>query len=214
MVSDSYRRIATEEAFSIPEVWKAMQEWSAAADPDEPDQDFWRFVLTQETPGLQRVRRQLLDTDDERLRIMDANRVDVHLLSLTAPGVQSFDDARARSLASLVNDRLAETVARHPSRFAGLAAIAPQDPKSAAAEIERAVGGLGLNGVVINSHTRSEYLDDEKFWPIFETAEGLGAPIYIHPRSPSAQMAGPYKRFGLETGSTASRRRPGCTRSG
>ncbi len=133
------RRIATEEAFSIPEVYQAMRDWSAGADPDEPDQDFWRFVLTQDTPGLRRVRRQLLDLEDERLRIMDANGVDVHLLSLTAPGVQTFEDAQARSLASLVNDRLAETIARHPGRFAGLAAIAPQDPRAAAAEIERAV---------------------------------------------------------------------------
>jgi len=195
-----YRRIATEEAFSVPEVYQAMGDWAGAAAADEPDQDFWRFVLTQDTPGLRRVRRQLLDLEEERLRIMDANGVDMHLLSLTAPGVQTFEDAQARSLASLVNDRLAETIARHPSRFAGLAAVAPQDPKAAAAEIERAVGELGLNGVVINSHTRNEYLDDEKFWPIFEAAQGLGAAIYIHPRSPSAQMAGPYKRFGLETG--------------
>jgi 2,3-dihydroxybenzoate decarboxylase len=196
----SQRRIATEEAFSVPEVYQATRDWAAAAAPGEPDQDFWSFVLTQDTPGLRRVRRQLLDVTGERLQIMDDNGVDVHLLSLTAPGVQVFDDARATALAALVNDRLAETIAQHPSRFAGLAAVAPQDPKAAAAEIERAVRELGLNGVVINSHTRNEYLDDEKFWPIFEAAEGVGAPIYIHPRSPSAQMAAPYKRFGLETG--------------
>jgi 5-carboxyvanillate decarboxylase len=197
---DSYRRIATEEAFSVPEVYQAMQDWAAAADPGEPDQDLWHFSSTQDTPGLRRVRRQLLDLTGERLDIMDANGVDVHLLSLTAPGVQAFETAAARSLACLANDRLAETIARHPGRFAGLAAIAPQDPGGAVTEIERAMGELRLSGVVINSHTRNEYLDDEKFWPIFEAAEGLGAAIYIHPRSPSAQMAGPYKRFGLETG--------------
>jgi 5-carboxyvanillate decarboxylase len=198
--ADSYRRIATEEAFSIPEVFEGLRVWAEGAQPDEPDKDFWGFVLSQDLPGLQRVRRQLLDLEDERLEIMDANGVDVHLLSLTAPGVQTFDDAKGIALAALVNDRLAETISRHPGRFAGLAAIAPQAPKAAAAEIERAIGELKLNGIVINSHTRNEYLDDEKFWPIFEAAEALGAPIYIHPRSPSAQMAEPYKKFGLETG--------------
>jgi 5-carboxyvanillate decarboxylase len=198
VVPGSYRRIATEEAFSVPEVYQAMQDWAAAAGPDEPDQDLWRFATTEDTPGTRRVRRQLLDLTGERLDIMDANGVDMQLLSLTAPGVQTLENAAATSLASLVNDRLAKTIAQHPSRFAGLATIAPQDPGGAVAEIERAMGELRLNGVMINSHTRNEYLDDEKFWPIFEACEGLGAAVYIHPRSPSAQMAGPYRRFGLE----------------
>lgn len=194
-----WRRIATEEAFLIPEVASALGSWAAEAGPDEPDQDFWSFVLSQDLPGLRRVRRQLLDLTGERLRIMDEHGVSVHLLSLTAPGVQTLPGPAAVSLAALVNDRLAATIARHPDRFAGLAAVAPQDPSAAAAEIERAIGSLGLNGVVINSHTRNEYLDEEKFWPIFEAAEALAAPVYIHPRSPSAQMAGPYRKFGLET---------------
>lgn len=196
----SCRRIATEEAFSVPDVFAALQEWSAAASPEEPDQDFLSFLFGQDLPGLQRVRRQLLDLEDERLQIMDASGVAVHLLSLTAPGVQTLPVPRARALASLVNERLAQVIGRHPGRFAGLAAIAPQDPDGAAAEIAHAIRDLKLNGVVINSHTNNEYLDDQKYWPIFEAAEDFGAPIYIHPRSPSAQMAQPYKRFGLETG--------------
>jgi 5-carboxyvanillate decarboxylase len=195
-----YRRIATEEAFSSPEVFAALQKWVATAGPDEPDHDFLSFLFGQDLPGLQRVRRQLIDLDDERLQIMDDCGVDMHLLSLTAPGVQTLADQPATAIAARVNDLLADAIARHPDRFAGLAAIAPQVPGAAAAEIERAIGDLKLNGVVINSHTRNEYLDDEKFWPIFEAAEALGAPIYIHPRSPSARMAQPYKRFGLETG--------------
>jgi predicted TIM-barrel fold metal-dependent hydrolase len=194
------RRIATEEAFTIPEVSGALRDWTAVADPGQPDQDFWDFVFTQDTPGLQRVRRQLLDLEDERLRVMDACGVDVHLLSLTAPGVQTFEPGPATRLARLANDRLAEVIGRHPGRFAGLAAIAPQDPKAAAAEIERAMTDLNLNGIVVNSHTGSEYLDEEKFWPILEAAEALGAPVYIHPRSPAVQMAAAFKTYGLETG--------------
>ena len=195
-----YRRIATEEAFSVPEVYEALRRWAATADPAEPDQDFWDFVFTQDTPGLQRIRRQLLDLDTERLEIMDANGVDVHLLSLTAPGVQTFPPDEAVALARLANDRLAAVIARHPGRFAGLAAVAPQAPRAAAEEISRAVTELGLNGVIINSHTGSEYLDEEKFWPILEAAETLGAPIYIHPRSPAVQLAAAFKKYGLETG--------------
>jgi len=193
-----YRRIATEEAFSVPEVYEALRGWAATADPAEPDQDFWDFVFTQDNAGLQRVRRQLLDVEHERLEIMDTNGVDVQLLSLTAPGVQTFPPAEGTALARLANDRLAEMIGKHPGRFAGLAAVAPQDPQAAAAEIDRAVTELKLNGVIINSHTGSEYLDEEKYWPLLEAAEALGAPIYIHPRSPAAQMAAAFKKYGLE----------------
>jgi predicted TIM-barrel fold metal-dependent hydrolase len=194
------RRIAVEEAFSIPEVWEALRDWAAKAPADEPDRDFWDFVFSQDTPGLQRVRRQLLDVEDERLKIMDSGGVDMHILSLTAPGVQTFSPAKAGSLARLANDRLAAVIARHPSRFAGLATVPVQDPDAAALEIARAITELQLNGVIINSHTDSEYLDEEKYWPILEAAQAYGAPLYLHPRSPAAHHAAAFKKYGLETG--------------
>jgi 5-carboxyvanillate decarboxylase len=95
-------------------------------------------------------------------------------------------------MAELANDKLAEAIARHPDRYAGLATFAPQDPARAADEMRRAIEELGLNGFVVNSHTDGEYLDQEKFWPILEAAEALGAPIYIHPRPLPRGAVGPY----------------------
>jgi 5-carboxyvanillate decarboxylase len=118
--------------------------------------------------------------------------VDVQLLLLTAPGVQVFEAQDAAALAASTNDQLAEAIRRHPDRFAGLAAVAPQLPQVAARELERAVQRLGLKGAVINSHTMGEYLDDEKYWDIFAAAEALDVPIYIHPNSPSPQMIQPF----------------------
>jgi 5-carboxyvanillate decarboxylase len=158
-----YRRIAAEEAFCVPEVYEALRGQDAA--------------------GLRRIRRQLLDLDGERLEIMDANGVDVQVLSLTAPGVQTFGPAQGTALARLANDRLAELIGKRPGRFAGLAAIAPQDPAAAAAEIDRAVTELKLNGVIINSRTGREYLDEERYWPLLEVAEAHGVPLCIHPRA-------------------------------
>jgi 5-carboxyvanillate decarboxylase len=89
-------------------------------------------------------------------------------------------------------------VRKHPDRFAALAAIAPQAPQAAAKELERAVKQLKLKGAVINSHTNGEYLDDKKFWPIFEAAEALDAPIYIHPNTPPRAMIGPLLSRGLD----------------
>jgi len=61
--------------------------------------------------------------------------------------------------------------------------------------LERAVLELGLKGANINSHTKGEYLDDKKFWPILAKAEKLGVPIYIHPRMPSPDMVKPYLAY-------------------
>jgi len=141
----------------------------------------------------------LTDTEGERLRIMDADDVSMHLLSLTSPGVQMFDADTACELATLANDRLATAIARHPTRYAGLGAFAPQDPKRAVKEMERAINTLTLNGFILNSHTNGEYLVNPKYWPILECAEALDRAIYIHPRCPSRDMAKPYGDYGMYT---------------
>jgi 5-carboxyvanillate decarboxylase len=188
-----YRRIATEEAWAIPEQFDAWRELLKKSTDYDPD----LFLARAQTDG-GLLSRRLLDADDERLRIMDEAGIDVHLLALTSTGVQALETELAVSIAALGNDRLAELIARHPTRYAGLATIAPQDPRRAAREIERAIRTLKLNGVMINSHTNGEYLDEPKFWPILETAAGLNVPIYIHPRSPSPAMAKPYRKYHLE----------------
>jgi predicted TIM-barrel fold metal-dependent hydrolase len=141
---------------------------------------------------------RLLDLDAARLAEMDANGVDVHLLSLTSPGVQMLDSGTAVALAELSNDRLSEAVRRHPTRFAGLASFAPQDPLAATKEMERAIGTLKLNGFIVNSHTQNGYVGEQRFWPVLEAAEALGAPLYIHPRAPSDGMAAPFRNYRME----------------
>jgi 2,3-dihydroxybenzoate decarboxylase/5-carboxyvanillate decarboxylase len=193
------RRIATEEAFSIPEVAAALRE-VARGPSNSLDQLLVKAIYEEKGRGGSRadLLPRLLDLEEERLREMDEYGVDMHLLSLTAPGVQMFDADTATDLAALANDRLAEVVRRHPTRFAGLASFAPQSPKRAAKEMERAIKGLGLHGFVVNSHTNSEYLDDPKYWPVLEAAEALDACIYIHPRAPSDGLATPFRNYGLD----------------
>jgi len=138
------------------------------------------------------VQNRLLDVGEARLKDMDENGIDMQVLSLSTPGVEAFDAAEGTAMAIKTNDYLAGIVKKHPDRFAGYAAIAPQDPEAAAVELERAVTELGLKGANINSHIRGEYLDNQKYWPIFEKAEKLGVPIYLHPRHPAPDMVRPY----------------------
>jgi 5-carboxyvanillate decarboxylase len=127
---------------------------------------------------------------------MDEAGIDMQVLSLSSPGIEGMDDANdAVELAQISNNELAAIIQRHPERYAGFAAIACQDPARAARELERSVKGLGLVGVKINSHIQGEYLDDPKFWPIFEMAEKLEAPVYLHPRSPASEWLAPYTKY-------------------
>jgi 5-carboxyvanillate decarboxylase len=189
----SYRRIATEEAFSIPEQLEALRGY-CSSNWDNLDFVWMKGFLT--NPKMPTY-NNLIDVDGKRLRIMDEDGVAMHVLSLSSPGVQMFDTDTATAIATLANDRLAEAIKRHPGRYAGLAAFAPQDPKRAVKEMERAITTLKLNGFILNSHTHNEYMDDRKFWPILEAAEALDRPIYLHPRSPSEPMAKPYAQYGM-----------------
>jgi 2,3-dihydroxybenzoate decarboxylase len=115
---------------------------------------------------------------------MDAHGIDVQVLSLTVPGIQAdTDPAAARDNARLANDHLAEVVARHPTRFAGFAALPTQDPEAAAVELERAVTQLGFRGALVNDHTHGRYLDDPAYEDLWSAFEELGVPLYLHPGS-------------------------------
>jgi predicted TIM-barrel fold metal-dependent hydrolase len=48
-------------------------------------------------------------------------------------------------------------------------------------ELERAVGHLGALGVQVFSNVNGLPLDDERFFPLFETAARLRCPILLHP---------------------------------
>jgi len=78
-----------------------------------------------------------------------------------------------------------------------MTAIAPQDPAWSAKEIERG-HKLGFKAVIHNGHVAGEYTDDPKYWPIFEAAEALGTPVYLHPQGPSKGLIGPLLERGLD----------------
>jgi 5-carboxyvanillate decarboxylase len=192
----SFLRIATEEAFAPPEIMARYRTLIQEGRGDPGFRSLMGFYGGDASPGM--IAQRLQDLGELRLRDMDESGIARQIVSLTAPGVQIFDAPEAVALARSANDQLAEAVRAHPDRFAGLAAIAPQDPAAAARELERGVRKLGLKGAIVNSHTHGEYLDDPKFWEIFEAAESLGVPIYLHPTTPSPAMILPFLERGLD----------------
>jgi 2,3-dihydroxybenzoate decarboxylase len=195
----NHLRIATEEAFAPPEMIQAYRKLIDRKGTDDPGfLSLMGYHLNNPSQRTRDIVERLQDLGDRRIQDMNDTGIDVQILSLTSPGVQIFDADEGTAMARLANDQVAEAIRKHPDRYAGLAAIAPQDPARAAKELERGVKQLGLKGAIINSHTHDEYLDDEKFWPIFEAAEALGVPVYLHPNTPSRHMIKPFTDRGLD----------------
>jgi aminocarboxymuconate-semialdehyde decarboxylase len=87
-------------------------------------------------------------------------------------------------LARLVNDAFAGIVADRAPRFRALATLPLNDPRASVTELRRAVEELRLPGAMLFSNVNGVALSDERFWPLYETADGLGAVLHIHPTSP------------------------------
>jgi 2,3-dihydroxybenzoate decarboxylase len=65
-------------------------------------------------------------------------------------------------------------------------------PEAAADELERCVKELGFKGAMIHGTANGEFLDAQKFWPIFARAEKLDVPIYFHPALPDPRITDIY----------------------
>jgi predicted TIM-barrel fold metal-dependent hydrolase len=171
-MSGNNRIVAIEEHFWIPEL---------------RDRYSGPRGISAHTPA-----RQLDDLGELRLREMDAAGIDVQVISHMQPGTQIFDAETAIVMARKANDALAAATRAHPTRFAGLAELPTVDPKAAADELERAVTRLDCKGALINGLTAGAFLDEKRFWCIFERAQALDVPIYLHPGIPHSAVTEAY----------------------
>lgn len=142
--------------------------------------------------GSGHIRTRLDDLGALRLKEMDEGGIDVQVLSHNNPATQKLEPKVAVPLAQRTNDRLYETILEHPDRFGGFACLPTTDPGASADELERAVVDLDFKGAMVHGLTNGLFLDDKRFWPIFERAEKLDVPIYIHPAPPHPAVAEAY----------------------
>ena len=138
------------------------------------------------------MRRRLDDIGALRIREMDEAGIDIQVLSHGAPGAQGMRGETAVQLAHAANDRLYRAIQSHPTRFAGFASLPTAEPNEAAAELERAVSDLGFKGAMVHGLSDGRFIDHKEFWPIFERAERLDVPLYIHPAPPHAGVVEVY----------------------
>jgi len=138
------------------------------------------------------LRRRLEDLGAQRLKEMDDAGIDVQVLSHAGPATQRINAEAAVNLSRLANDRLREVIQLKPERFAGFATLPTPAPKAAADELERAVAKLGLAGAMVNGLTNGRFIDEKQYWPIFERAQALDVPLYMHPAPPHPAVVKAY----------------------
>lgn len=169
--SNKMRTIALEETYATPRFMESQFE-AVKKDFSDAPPDFTSII------------ERLIDVDEGRIDEMDQAGIDVQVLSLFSPGVEQMDASTAAELAQDANEYIAKAIKQHPTRFAGFATLPTVVPETAADELERMVKEHNFKGAIINGHVKGRYLDDKSFWPIFERAEALKVPIYLHPTMP------------------------------
>jgi 2,3-dihydroxybenzoate decarboxylase len=168
------------------------------------EEHYWDPELVALFPGREGKRaseleRRMFDMGELRLHEMDEAGIDVQVLSHGAPATQKLDAETSIRMAVQTNDRLGAFVASKPDRFAALAALPTPDPKAAANELERTVTKLGFKGAMIHGLTNGQFIDEPQYWPIFERAQALDVPVYLHPSFPHpAVIEAYYKTYAAD----------------
>jgi 2,3-dihydroxybenzoate decarboxylase len=139
-----------------------------------------------------KVAERLYDLGELRLKEMDEAGVDIQVLSHGAPSGQGLTGTDAVAITERANDRIAAFVKTRPDRFAAFGALPTIDPVASANELERVVTRYGFKGAMIHGLTNGAFVDEKKFWPIFERAVKLDVPIYLHPSIPHPAVTQAY----------------------
>ncbi|MBV9627284.1 MAG: amidohydrolase [Xanthobacteraceae bacterium] len=168
------------------------------------EEHFWDPELVKHVKGGDVIRapdleKRLYDLGEIRIKEMDEAGVDIQVLSHGAPGGQKLPDDIAVELARGVNDRLHAAIKLHPTRFAGFAMVPTNDPRKGADELERCITKLGFKGAMLHGLANGVFLDDKRFWPIYERAEALDVPVYFHPSFPQQAVIDAYYKEYVES---------------
>jgi aminocarboxymuconate-semialdehyde decarboxylase len=119
-----------------------------------------------------------------KLESMDANGIEITLLSTNDPGPEWFG-ADGPALAQVIHDSLAAVIGKHPDRFRGLCTLPLQDEKAAGEELDRCIKKLGFVGILLYTNLAGAWCDEPQFRWLYARAEELGVPVLLHPAKPA-----------------------------
>jgi aminocarboxymuconate-semialdehyde decarboxylase len=126
---------------------------------------------------------------ERRLNHMDELGVDIHVLTIPAPGADRYEGEGAIKMARVANDAIAAICRRYPKRFTGFFTLPSCNIEASLEELERSVNELGLRGFGCFANLNGQPLDREELFPLYERLAKHKLPVYIHPTAPLATAA-------------------------
>lgn len=121
---------------------------------------------------------------DVRVDRITETRVDMQILSSPHPGVDRFSPEESAEMSRVINNGIAKAVRQYPKRFQGIAMLPLIDTRLALRELDRAILELGLKGMCMLTNVAGKTSDSDFLLPVYERAQQLGVPIFIHPTTP------------------------------
>ena len=165
------RRVQTIDMHAhllVPEVYPLIESYPQA------ESDIGAFLGSPMAPRLTSI--------DGRLADMDQQGIDMQALTLHFQHQHDWADRDlASSIVALLNEKMAEAVAKHPDRLVGLGAVSLQHPDLAAEQLTHGMRELGLRGVMMTTLINDEEISAPRFDPFWSRAAELGAVVFIHP---------------------------------
>lgn len=126
---------------------------------------------------------------EKRLQLMDQLGIDIHVLTIPAPGADRYGRDDAIKMARVANDAIAAIARKDPKRFIGFFTLPTASIKDSLDELERSVNELGLRGFGCFANLNGQPLDREELFPIYERLVKYQLPVYVHPTAPLATEA-------------------------
>ena len=116
---------------------------------------------------------------ESQLKGMEESGVEKAILHYptTDAHIKLSDEEKA---AKLYNDGLAKIIRKYPHKFIGLGVLPIQDKERMLYEFKRCRKELGLRGISLAASYNGIYLDDKRFYPLYEEAQGENVPIFVH----------------------------------
>jgi predicted TIM-barrel fold metal-dependent hydrolase len=128
---------------------------------------------------------KLRDTGAMRIQDMNHGSVALQVLSHGA----GLGDYNIKDCIAANND-MARRVASTPDRYKAFAVLpmCPACVGDAVAELKRTVHELGFLGALIDNHYLGLHFDGQAYRPLWQAAQDLDVPIYLHPTWASPDM--------------------------
>jgi len=153
----------------------------------------WGLISLRNASDNAKPLRGVDEENDTNIKCMDERGIDVQILSIRPVSMlHSENPYISIPWARVYNNVLAEAISRKADRFRAMATL-PQgaDMEASVQELERAVKELGFVGAIVNPNPKGndsmEPLDDEYWYPLYDKAQELDAPLFIH----AAYLEGP-----------------------